>query len=188
MARINLLPWRDAERKRRQKEFVVAAGGAVVVAALVVFYVHIHIAGLISTQKSRNDYLTGQIKQVDASIKEIKDLEKKKQQLLARMNVIETLQRNRPEVVHLFDELVRRIPDGLYFTQLRQQGNRLTINGEAQSNARVSAFMRNLDESPWFTNPSLDVIETGRDGTRTFVLKVQQASGPKAGNTKDKKG
>lgn len=184
MARINLLPWREERRKEKQREFAVAAVGSAVVMLLVILYVHLHINGLIDTQESRNAFLEGQIKEVEGKIKEIENLERQKKQLIARMKVIEELQGNRPAVVHLFDELVKTTPEGLHLDTVQQKGNLLTIKGLAQSNARVSAFMRNLDASPWFDNPVLEVIESGTktkgsEGQRMFILKVTQSSAQK---------
>ena len=179
MARINLLPWREERRKQRQREFISIAAGSVVLMLLVILYVHLHISGMIDNQESRNQYLQKNIKQVEAKIKEIKELEKQKQQLIARMKVIERLQGNRPEVVHLFDEIVKAVPDGLYLASLQQKQSQLVLKGRAQSNARVSAFMRNLDASAWFKQPVLDVIEVNKgkeESTRSFTLHVKQAS------------
>ena len=177
MARINLLPWRDELRKQRQREFAVTAAGSAVLAALVVFYVHLHINGLIEYQQDRNQFLEDRIEVVEKKIQEIRDLEKRKEQLLARMRIIERLQGNRSMIVHLFDELVDAVPDGMFLESLKQKGDNLTIQGQAESNARVSAFMRKLDESAWFTDPSLDVIQRSGDaGARKFTLKVRQTS------------
>lgn len=180
MARINLLPWRAELRKQRLREFMTAAGGSVVVMLLVIVYVHLHVTGLIDKQNARNHFLENQIEEVDAKIKEIKELEKQKQQLISRMKVIERLQRNRPEIVHLFDELVTAIPDGLYLTHLKQTESTLVIEGFAQSNARVSAFMRGLEASPWFKDPVLEVIQMStskKESDRQFTLSVKQESG-----------
>lgn len=186
MARINLLPWRDEKRKELRKQFVFIAAGSGVLMLLVILYVHIYVSGLISDQNSRNQYLQQQIGGVNSKIKEIEGLEKQKQQLLARMKVIEQLQQNRPAVVHLFESLAKAVPDGLYLTSLTQSGTSLTITGVAQSNARVSSFMRNLDNSRWFENPVLDVIQVKDKGeqSRTFVLRVTQAD-KKAEGEKD---
>ena len=185
MARINLLPWREEQRKQKKREFGVVAGGSVLLMAGAVLYAHIHISGMISHQESRNRYLEGQIQLVEKKIREIRDLEKKRKQLVARMRVIEKLQRNRPEVVHLFQELVELIPEGLHFTELTQKGSSITIKGVAESNARVSSLMRALDQSAWFANPKLEVIQSGAKGvnrTRDFTLQVKQAS-PSEGET-----
>jgi len=180
MARINLLPWREELRKERQREFISILAGSLVLTGLIMAYVHMHIAGMIEDQQSRNDFLKSQIQQVEAKIKEIKDLQKNKEQLIARMRVIERLQRNRPEIVHLFDELVKLTPDGLYLTGVTQQGSSLNISGEAQSNARVSALMRNLDQSAWFEQPELEVIQNSAGQpipSRRFRLSVKQSGG-----------
>lgn len=177
MARINLLPWREELRKEKQREFAVAAAGSAFVMAGIILLVHLNINGLIENQTSRNSYLQGQIKEVEAKIKEIRELEKQKQQLIARMKVIEQLQTNRPEIVHVFEEIVKAVPEGLSIKSIKQAGGGLAIDGQAQSNARVSTFMRNLEASPWFTNPVLSVIQTQQQNTgqtRSFSMKVQQ--------------
>lgn len=182
MAKINLLPWREEERKRKKKEFLGIVGGAAVLMCIVGLVTHLFIAGMIEYQGSRNAYLQAEIKKVDAKIKEISELENKKEQLIARMRVIESLQSNRPEVVHLFDELVRLVPEGLYIQSIQQKGKNLTIKGRAQSNARVSAFMRGLEGSDWFEAPQLGVISTKQEKTgksREFLLTVKQSSGKK---------
>jgi len=177
MARINLLPWRAERRKQQQREFLTIAGGSAFVMVLVILYAHIHISGQIDTQTSRNSFLQTQITEVESRIKEITELEKQKAELVSRMKVIERLQRNRPEIVHLFDELVRAVPDGLHLTSIEQEGTILRIKGIAQSNARVSALMRNLDASPYMENPSLDVIQTGdAAGGRKFSLTITQTT------------
>jgi len=159
MARINLLPWRAERRKLRQKEFMAMLGAAAVAAAVASFLIWMFYNGQISGQKERNDYLREQITQVDAKIKEIEILDQKKAKLLARKEVIEKLQANRSQMVHLFDSLVRTIPDGVALTSIQQNGEALTLRGRSQSNARVSTYMRNLESSGWMTNPELSVIE-----------------------------
>ncbi|MFA5529498.1 MAG: PilN domain-containing protein [Thiohalomonadaceae bacterium] len=178
MARINLLPWRAELRKQRQREFATVAGGSALLMVLVIALFHLQIGGLIDSQNSRNRYLQAEIKKVEAQIKEIQDLEKQKQQLVARMKVIEQLQRDRPAIVHLFDEMVRVTPDGLYLTSVAQKKAVLSIEGIAESNARVSALMRNLEASPWLENPVLEIIQTEKaDSSRKFKLRVTQSSG-----------
>lgn len=179
MTRINLLPWREQQRKERERQFYTVAGGAVVMMLLVVGYIHIHMNGLIDQQKARNDFLTQEIATVDAQIAEIKELEAEKSQLLARMKVIEQLQSQRPQMVHLFDELVKTVPDGVYITSVKQTGSSIIVEGVAQSNARVSAFMRNIDQSKWMSSPKLNVIEAmSKDGQRAskFVLDIKQVT------------
>lgn len=179
MAHINLLPWREEERKRKKKEFITVTVVAALLMGLIGLGVYVYYAGKIDHQLAKNEYLKEEIKKVDKKIKEIRDLEKKKEQLISRMRIIEQLQGNRPEVVHLFDELVRVVPEGLSIKDVTQTGRVITINGVAQSNARVSAFMRALEASDWFRSPSLSVISTKGKGTkknREFTLKVTQVN------------
>jgi type IV pilus assembly protein PilN len=159
MARINLLPWRAERRRLRQKEFMAMLGAAAIAAVVVSFLIWMFYNGQIDGQNERNEYLRQQITQVDAKIEEIKQLDLKKQKLLARKDVIEKLQANRSQMVHLFDSLVRTIPDGVTLTSIQQDGEQLTLKGRSQSNARVSTYMRNLEGSGWMTNPELSVIE-----------------------------
>lgn len=159
MARINLLPWREKLRTQRQREFGFMLVGGVVVAALLVGYWYWFNEGLIDHQRKRNAYLKNEITEVDKKIQEINKLEKTRKQLVGRMNVIQNLQASRPQVVHLFDELVTTIPDGVFLSSLTQSGSGISLVGRAQSNARVSAYMRNIEQSPWLGNPQLSIIE-----------------------------
>ena len=182
MARINLLPWRAERRKQRQKEFVTMLGLSVAVGLLISFLIVMYYSGQIEGQKDRNQYLRDQIAAVDAQIKEIEALDKKKANLLARKQVIEELQASRSQMVHLFDQLVRTIPEGVRLNSIKQAGQMLTLEGSAQSNARVSSYMRNLEESGWMANPDLSIIETkGNDKglPNAFSLRVQMVT-PKA--------
>jgi type IV pilus assembly protein PilN len=177
MAKINLLPWREEIRKQKQRDFVISAAGGALLAALIVLLAHFHIDGLIENQNLRNDFLKTQIAVLDQRIGRIKELEKMKADLLARMNVIQELQRSRPESVHLMDELVRTLPDGVYLKSFKQRGRDLDMAGVAQSNARVSDYMRNIDASDWLTAPRLDQIKTTEvDRTRVanFNLRGKQ--------------
>ncbi len=179
MARINLLPWREERRKARQKEFVGMLGLAVVAGVLLSILIVTFYSGRISSQTARNEFLRGEITKVDGQIKEIEALDKKKSKLLARKEVIEQLQSNRSQMVHLFDSLVRTIPDGVALTGIKQEGDILTLSGRSQSNARVSTYMRNLESSGWMTNPDLNVIEAkeGNAGLPyEFNLKVKLAN------------
>jgi type IV pilus assembly protein PilN len=160
MARINLLPWREELRKERQREFITALAGAAVLAGLVVLLVHMRVSGMIGYQNSRNQYLQQQTTRLDGRIHKIKDLESTKTKLLARMAIIQRLQHSRPEVVHLFQEMVTTLPHGVYLKGIVQKGDGLKIQGVAQSNARVSEYMRRLDATRWLINPRLDVIRT----------------------------
>jgi type IV pilus assembly protein PilN len=175
MARINLLPWRAERRKLRQKEFVSMLGLAAIVAVLVSFLIVMYFNGQLEGQQNRNAYLREQIVIVDKQILEIEELDKKKANLLARKQVIEQLQASRSQMVHLFDELVRTIPEGVRLSSIKQSGQTLTLEGLAQSNARVSSYMRNLEESGWMSNPDLTIIETkGNDKglPNVFSMKV----------------
>ncbi|HHJ80374.1 MAG TPA: pilus assembly protein PilN [Candidatus Tenderia electrophaga] len=177
MTRINLLPWREALRNERKRQFTSIVVGAALLMLAIIGYVYVYISGNINDQNLRNSFLEAEIAKVDERIKEIKELETKKKQLLNRMDVIQNLQTRRPMVVHMLDKLVLALPDGLYLTKFQQVGVELSIEGLAQSNARVSAFMRNLDESEWFDSPRLEVIEVKeKNGSRSskFTLKVKQ--------------
>lgn len=160
MPRINLLPWREAERKRRRQEFIFASVGALLAAGVLTLAVNWQFDSAISNQNERNQVLKNEIATLDKEITEILGLEQQKQRLLARMQVIEQLQRSRPEVVHLFDQLVRTVPDGVYLTAVKQTGKRVQLNGVAQSSTRVSSYMRNIDASEWMADPALEVVET----------------------------
>lgn len=181
MARINLLPWREELKKEKQKEFGVTIGVTVFLMAIALGGVHVYFAGKISHQNDRNQLLEREIATVEAKIKEIQQLEKKKRELVARIKVIEDLQSNRSSVVYLLEEMVKAVPEGLLLSSLKQDGNRLEINGDAESNARVSTFMRSLESSDWFGEPILDGIVSQNDG-RSFKLIV----GMKAGNLEEK--
>lgn len=159
MAKINLLPWRAARRKQRQQEFLTLLGFAAVAAIVLSLLIVMYYNGQIDGQNARNAYLTEQIAIVDKQIEEIKQLDKKKEGLLRRKKVIEDLQSNRSMNVHLFDELVRTIPDGVRLSSLNQNGDKLSLEGFAQSNARVSTYMRNLQASGWMTKPDLSIIQ-----------------------------
>lgn len=159
MARINLLPWREKLRKQRLREFGLMMLGALVLALAGMGYWHWFNQGLIDNQNDRNRYLERQIAKVDKEIAEIRELERTRQKLIARMKVIEDLQVSRPQIVHMFDELVTVVPDGAFLTKAAQRGKRLVLDGRAQSNARVSTYMRNIEASPWLSNPKLRIIE-----------------------------
>jgi len=175
MPRINLLPWREELRKRQQKEFGLTALSAAVVAAVLVVGVHVEINNRIDFQRERNSYLEQQIGGLDKKIKEIEDLENEKKRLLARMQIIEQLQTSRPEIVHLFDEFVETLPEGVYYTRITQKGSGFNVVGVAQSNARVSSLMRNLDDSKFLTEPSLVEIKA-RKGSANLQLRLSDFS------------
>jgi type IV pilus assembly protein PilN len=174
MPRINLLPWREAERKRKRQEFILSVGAAVATAALVVLLGRWQMSAAIEHQNERNQIISEEIAVLDEQIQEILGLERQKERLLARMEIIETLQRSRPEIVHVFDEVVRILPEGVYLTYLRQNGTRFEIRGVAQSSTRVSAFMRNIDASEWLADPSLQIVQRTGAGGSEFTLFANQ--------------
>lgn len=164
MPRINLIPWREAERKRRRQEFLVGVVGSLAVAGLCAFALSWQMQGAIDDQNDRNRYLKDEIAQLDKQITEILALEQQKERLRARIQVIEQLERSRPEIVHVFDELVRTIPDGIHLISLKQTDRKLQLKGMAQSSTRVASYMRNIDSSEWLAEPSLDILETKGTG------------------------
>jgi type IV pilus assembly protein PilN len=173
MPRINLLPWREQERKIRRREFTVAAGAAVFAAVIFVLGGKLLYTSWTDAQNEKNALLHKEIVKLDAQIADIQDLENRRQRLLARMEIIEKLQRKRPEIVHLFDEIVKTVPEGVYLTAIKQTGNKLEIHGVAQSSTRVSTFMRNIDSSVWMDNPVLQVVESAKEsstGGSNFTL------------------
>jgi type IV pilus assembly protein PilN len=177
MPRVNLLPWRAEQRTQRKKEFLGALGIAVAVGAAIILGVKFTYNSWIDNQQARNSLLKQEITLLDKQIQEILGLENQKERLLARMEIIEQLQRSRPESVHLFDELVQTLPEGVYLTDVSQNGRRVQIKGAAQSSTRVSALMRNIDSSDWLKDPGLDVVETVNDGparNAAFTVFAQQ--------------
>lgn len=179
---INLLPWREEEKKRRQTEFYVVLGVAALIGLTIWFGGRWHLNSEIQFQQQRNNILQQEIRTLDRQIARIRDLEATRQQLEARMRVIQELQTGRPQIVHLFEQMVLTLPDGVFLNTLRQQGGTITVTGVGQSNARVSNYMERLDSSDWLRDPNLDVIEVrDRGGIRVsnFTLRVQQTN-PKA--------
>lgn len=159
MATINLLPWRQELRAQQQQDFVAAIGAGVAVTCILFALVYFHIEGIKDYQQMRNQLIKNEIRVVDKRIKEIKDIEGKKNQLLTKIDVIHELQKSRPQVVHLFDELPKSTPEGIFLTSFKQSGKALALSGKAQSNARVSAYMRGIDRSEWLESPVLQVIK-----------------------------
>ena len=179
MPSINLLPWREAERQKRQREFLAAMAASFVAALLVIGLVVFVYDGMIDTQNSRNARLTAEIRELDKSIEEIEGLERQKERLLARMEIIERLQKSRPEIVHLFDEVARRLPEGVYLTGMRQAGADVEVTGMAQSSTRVSALMRQIESSDWLTDPGVTRVRTTDAGPAReaeFVVTLKQVS------------
>ena len=176
MVRINLLPHREQKRQARQRQFISLSVGLVILAIAVVGLVHIIIAARIEDQNSRNALLKSEIAKLDDQIKEIDRLRDQTQALLARKQVVETLQANRTEAVHLLDQLVRQLPDGVYLKSVKQNGTKVTLDGYAQSNARVSTLMRNIEGSPWLTSPELIEIRSvalDKQKVNEFTLAMQ---------------
>ena len=187
MAKINLLPWRAERRQQRQKQFYTLLAVVGIMAVLAVFGVKVYFDTLIEAQQARNSYLQNEITQVDKKIKEIEELDKKRADLLQRKQVIEQLQASRSQMVHLFDELVQTIPEGIRLTSIKQNGSVLTLEGVSQSNARVSSYIRGLEGSGWMAKPDLSIIEakgTEKGMPYIFNLKVGlvQPKDPGAGD------
>jgi type IV pilus assembly protein PilN len=185
MVRINLLPHREQRRQSRQRQFVSLGIGLAILGLAVVGLGHVVIAARIDNQNSRNNLLKTEIAKLDEQIKEIDRLREQTQALLARKQVVETLQANRAEAVHLLDQLVRQLPDGLYLKSVKQNGARVTVVGYAQSSARVSTLMRNIENSPWLTAPELVEIKSvalDRQKVNEFTLALQvKRAAPPAG-------
>ncbi|HSH42001.1 MAG TPA: PilN domain-containing protein [Arenicellales bacterium] len=185
--RINLLPWRELRRQEQDRQLLSASIGAWLLMGLVVFYGWYYMNGLIDHQNKRNDYLKTEIAKLDRKIAEINKIKERKQALIARMEIIQQLQQDRTQIVHVFDDLVRKLPKGVYLTGLAKKANRITLKGIAQSNARVSGLMNNLDSSDWFTNPNLDIVNAQNQGgerVSQFTVRVneQKATVADAGN------
>ena len=173
MTRINLLPWREARRKEQQRNFIVMMTLAVAVAALGVFLTHLQIQAKIEGQEARNEYLRGEITRLKKAEAEIKELDKTKARLLSRLEIIQNLQTSRPGMVRVFDTLVRLIPENLYITSIKNEGNQLTLKGVANSNNVISEFMRHLADSPLFGEPILQVVKTEKiNDVRTSVFEL----------------
>jgi len=161
MAKINLLPWREELRAQKQQDFIIAIGVAVLFTAVILAGVHLYIDGLKAYQEQRNKIIQDEIALLDIKIAKIKTIEEQKSKLLTKIELIQKLQESRPQIVHLFDELPRVTPDGVFLTKFTQVGEALAFEGKSQSNARVSAFMRAIEASVWLKVPKLDVIQTG---------------------------
>ena len=187
MAHINLLPWREEQRQEQTRQFATVTVLSLILTGALMFLVHATFNGQIEHQKFRNKMLQDEINTLDASLKQIETLEDTKEQLLARMDVIQSLQQQRPQIVHLFDDFVRTVPEGIFLRDIKQEGTQLTIQGVAESNGRVSAYMRNIDASDWMSTPKLKVIETKKGAFRSsdFTLITSQTS-PDEKNKKKK--
>ena len=178
MARINLLPWREQLREERKQRFLVAMVAFIGLGAGLVFLAAQYLNAQIENQMARNEFVRKEIAVLDARIKEISELKTKKEQLLERMKIIQDLQGNRPVIGRVFDQLVRTLPDGVYFSSVKMAGKAITIAGAAESNNRVSNLMRNLDASEWLEAPNLSEVKAvtagAVDQANVFLLTVQQ--------------
>ncbi|MBD1551835.1 PilN domain-containing protein [Pseudomonas typographi] len=177
MATINLLPWREQRREERKKQFLVLLGCMVAFCAVVISIADQVISSEIASQTARNDFIAQQNAQLDVRIKAISDLKARRKQLIARMKIIQDLQGNRPIIGRVFDQLVRTLPDGVYFTEVKMVGQDISVWGAAQTNNRVSELMRNLEASPWFAAPSLAEVKAGSgesEQNNAFQLTVRQ--------------
>jgi len=176
MANINLLPWREEQRVEAKRNFFVVLAACAFLGAGSVYMVEVNVQKQITNQQARNKFIEREIAQLDAQIKEIEALEKERNRLKERMELIQNLQGNRSVIVHHFDQTVRSVPDGVYFTRLEKKGARFNIEGIADANSRVSSLMRNLEVSPWFRSPTLtrvtNVEEDNDESAASFVLSV----------------
>lgn len=172
MARINLLPWREERRKARQTQFNIIAGMVAGAGLFTGGVMYLAMNTAISAQNARNDFLTQQIAFEDKQIEKIKSLQDTKQALLARMQIIQQLQQSRPIVVHLFDQLVKTLPPGVFLTGVTESGDALTLDGVAESSARISTYLRNIDASPYMGNPNLVVAQKdpNKNGAQKFTI------------------
>lgn len=159
MARINLLPWREELRKQKQQDFLGGIVAGILFAIFMLLLIYLYVEGIKEYQGRRNKIISDEISELDKKIEEIKDIEDKKNRLLTKIDVIQKLQESRPEIVHLFDDLAKITPEGVFLTKFVQVGNNLTMDGKAESNARVSAFMRAIENSQWLNSPVLGVIK-----------------------------
>ena len=179
MTRINLLPWREERRQELKRQFFVILFGMALIGAGCVYLVDMNVQGQIENQQQRNNFITGETKKLDAQIKEIEELKKKRERLVERMNVIQDLQGNRPVIVHVFDQMARTIPDGVFYSNVKSSGDSFTVDGLAEANNRVSNLMRNLNASPMFKDPSLSNVkaeERGDEIWSRFSLTVKQGN------------
>ncbi len=179
MTHINLLPWREELRQERKKQFVTLVSLAVALMLSILGAIHFQISGTINYHNSRNAYIQKEINLVTSQITEISELQKVRKSLIERMEVIQDLQSSRPSIVHLFSELVRTVPNGVFLKELKQREGLLNIKGEAESNTRVSAYMRKLNDSAWLKDPDLEIISITDKKIRrvsSFTLNVKQTS------------
>jgi type IV pilus assembly protein PilN len=178
MPMINLRPWREELRAEKQRNFITSLIVVLVLAVALIFLWQDFVSSEIENQRSRNSYLSSSMAELDKKIKEIKELKSEKKKLLDRMKVIQDLQGTRPVIVRVMDELVRTLPDGLYYQSLEREGDLISIKGMAESNNRISGLMRNFESSVWFSNPNLKDVSAikGQDSLNSFDLSVRQVT------------
>lgn len=179
MAKINLLPWREAYRQEKKKEFFVILAGVLVLSGFLAFLWVSNVQSAITEQNARNRLLNSEISALEKQVSEIEQLKERREELLARMRVIQDLEGTRPVIVRYFDDMVRAIPDGVYLNLMQREGESIRLEGIAESNNRVSSFMRNLDESDWFAAPNLrSVIAAPEQGEQanSFIMTVRTSA------------
>lgn len=178
MAKINLLPWREQRRESQKRQFLAMLAGSLISACLLIWLADQYLSSQIDRQNARNTFMRAEVAALDRNIREISDLKKRRQQLLDRIKIIQDLQHNRPIVAHVFDQIIRTLPEGVYFNEVRMLGTNVSLVGLSESNTRVSTLMRNLDASEWLKSPNLIEVKAanGREiGQRSrFQLNVQQ--------------
>lgn len=179
MAKINLLPWREALRKERQNQFYGVIGVILFFAAFIVYAFNSAVESGVNDQRARNNFINKETKVLDAKIEEIRTLRETRQKLIERMELIQALQGNRPIIVRIFDEMARAVPDDLYFTSATVKGDAVLIKGVAGSNNRVAALMRNFDQSEWFADPALIKVQSKSEGVNEFEISMKRVQ-PKA--------
>lgn len=178
MAKINLLPWREEQRKLQLREFAVVMGFVVFVAIVLSFSLKALREGAVDDQRSRNNFIEQRISEMDQDIKVIEELQKRRDELIERMNVIQGLQGNRPTIVHVFEQFAATLPDGVYYSAIKQAGDAFEVAGYAESNNRIANMMRGLDASPWFKNPQLKkVVADGERFSFSLTLELERPVG-----------
>jgi len=177
MTNINLLPWREEQRKQETKQFAVYLAGAVTIIILLCIFIHFTYSRILTNEVRANEYLQSQIVDLDQQIQEVREIKEKKSELINRMEIVQQLQTNRTEIVQMFNEFVRTLPSGVYITSIEKKGPEIILTGKAESNTRVSELMKNIEKSIAFKDPRLTEIKTGDkddSSVRTFELKMQR--------------
>jgi len=179
MANINLLPWREEERSEKQRQFISVLGLVAILGVAVMASIYSYYSDQIEGQNTRNSFLQAQIRKLDTKIKEITSLETERKELIDRMELIQDLQKSRPQIVHLFDEIVQKMPEGINLSEIERKGDDVVFSGAAESAPRIANFMRNLAASQWIAKPNIDQFEGDKDsgsGRKLFRLKTKLIS------------